>query len=149
MEWYSYGQAEGLGYLAGRSGGRRGLDCALEARINRQLDTPRSGIKIVAILAVPFWPRRCFVRQLEYTVSEPGANMQISARMPGTRPRARKDIRVVLPFCVLLLGLAGLAQARVTHITISKTAPAFNGQSFGKVGAYEVCLLYTSPSPRD
>jgi len=53
-------------------------------------------------------------------------------------PCIRKHIRVVLPLCALLLSLAGVAQARVTHITISKTAPAFHGQSFGKVGAYEV-----------
>jgi hypothetical protein len=60
--------------------------------------------------------------------------MQIPARMPCTR----KDIRVVLTICVLLLCLAEVAQARVTQVTISKTAPAFNGRSFGKVGAYEV-----------
>ena len=30
------------------------------------------------------------------------------------------------------------AQARVISITITKTAPAFNGQSFGKVGPYEL-----------
>src|SRR6266446_3523230 len=75
-----------------------------------------------------------FLRQLEYTGSKPGANMQIPVSMPCTR----KDVLVVLPFCVLLLGLTGVAQARVTQITITKTAPAFNGQSFGKVGAYEV-----------
>lgn len=60
--------------------------------------------------------------------------MQIPAGMFFTR----KNIRVVWPICVLLLGWAGVAQARVTHITISKTAPAFHGQSFGTVGAYEV-----------
>ncbi len=47
----------------------------------------------------------------------------------------KRHVRVVLP---LLITLAGVAHARVVQITISKTAPAFNGQSFGKVGAYEV-----------
>ena len=29
------------------------------------------------------------------------------------------------------------ADARITHIEITKTEPAFGGQSFGDVGAYE------------
>src|SRR6201994_3576136 len=41
------------------------------------------------------------------------------------------------------IGLAGLAsmvawaEARITHIEITKTEPAFSGRSFGDVGAYE------------
>jgi hypothetical protein len=59
-------------------------------------------------------------------------------QFPASVPRTRKNIRVGLPICVLLLGWAGEGQARVTHIKISQTAPAFHGQSFGKIGAYEV-----------
>jgi hypothetical protein len=37
---------------------------------------------------------------------------------------------------LLLVGAA--AQAKITQITISKTSPAFKGQTFGKVGSYEL-----------
>ena len=39
--------------------------------------------------------------------------------------------------CSLLFSMGAL-QARVTHITISKTSPALQGQTFGKTGAYEI-----------
>ena len=42
---------------------------------------------------------------------------------------------------VIAFGLAGVmiaeADARITHIEIIKTEPAFGGQSFGDAGAYE------------
>src|SRR5437016_5639379 len=40
--------------------------------------------------------------------------------------------------CAALLLASSLAHARVTKITISKTAPAFQGKSFGATGSYEV-----------
>src|SRR5581483_6202885 len=43
-----------------------------------------------------------------------------------------------VPALAALLMVANVAQARVTHITISKTMPAFQGQTFGKTGAYEI-----------
>src|SRR5258708_18076282 len=40
-------------------------------------------------------------------------------------------------FAALLVAL-GTAQAKVIKITISKSTPAFKGQTFGKTGAYEI-----------
>ena len=34
--------------------------------------------------------------------------------------------------------LAGAAEAKVIHITVTSRTPALNGQSFGKTGAYEL-----------
>jgi hypothetical protein len=42
------------------------------------------------------------------------------------------------PLIVVALLLAGAMHARVTRITITKTDPAFKGQTFGGAGAYEI-----------
>jgi hypothetical protein len=51
-----------------------------------------------------------------------------------------RQIRILplIAGCGALLFSMGALQARVTHITISKTAPALQGQTFGKTGAYEI-----------
>src|SRR5262245_59954174 len=36
-----------------------------------------------------------------------------------------------------LAGLVGFAEARITHIVVTSTTPAFGGVSFGSVGPYE------------
>ena len=44
------------------------------------------------------------------------------------------------PLAIRLAGLASMiaeADARITHIEIAKSEPAFGGQSFGDAGAYE------------
>jgi hypothetical protein len=43
-----------------------------------------------------------------------------------------------MPLIALALLLAGALHARVTRITITKTDPAFTGQTFGGAGAYEI-----------
>ena len=50
-----------------------------------------------------------------------------------------------------LAGLAGTAEARITKIVITKTAPAYDGASFGAVGAYEQLdgTAYGELDPRD
>src|SRR5713226_4850627 len=45
--------------------------------------------------------------------------------------------RLIAGFATLLLTI-GAAQAKVIRITVSKTSPAFKGQTFGKTGAYEM-----------
>src|SRR6266849_322785 len=52
----------------------------------------------------------------------------------------RQQIRLS-PFvatAAMLWFAIGAAQAKVTRITITKASPAFQGQTFGKTGAYEV-----------
>lgn len=46
-------------------------------------------------------------------------------------------IRWLAAFALLSLLDAGLAEARITRIEIAKVEPAFGGQAFGGVGAYE------------
>ena len=43
--------------------------------------------------------------------------------------------RFIVGLAALLLTI-GAAQAKVIRITISKSSPAFKGQTFGKTGAY-------------
>ena len=59
-------------------------------------------------------------------------------RKPDTTGRANRLRELLLVSASgLLLGLASPAEARVTGITISSTAPAYGGATFGSVGAYE------------
>ena len=44
---------------------------------------------------------------------------------------------LLLSACGLLLGSLSPAEARITNIAISSTAPAYGGATFGSVGAYE------------
>src|SRR6202049_1154867 len=57
------------------------------------------------------------------------------SRGGSNMPTFTRQIRLTVG--VLLLA-GGVAQAKVTQITISKTSPAFKGQTFGKVGSYEL-----------
>ncbi len=45
-------------------------------------------------------------------------------------------LRLALLGCLAALGPVRAAEARITHIEILKTEPAFGGKSFGEVGAY-------------
>ncbi|MBV8093428.1 MAG: hypothetical protein JO110_09365, partial [Acetobacteraceae bacterium] len=46
-------------------------------------------------------------------------------------------LRVIWWAGVLVLALSSLAQARIVRLEISRTAPAFGGQSFGSTGVFE------------
>jgi hypothetical protein len=54
--------------------------------------------------------------------------------------RFRQQMRLspFLATAAMLWFAIGVAQAKVTRITITKAAPAFQGQTFGKTGAYEL-----------
>jgi len=43
----------------------------------------------------------------------------------------------VVAIGLLLLGCAGTSSAKITRLEIQRTEPAFDGQHFGNVGAYE------------
>ncbi len=54
--------------------------------------------------------------------------------------RFRQQMRLspFLAAAAMLWFVLGVAQAKVTRITITKASPAFQGQTFGKTGAYEL-----------
>jgi hypothetical protein len=50
----------------------------------------------------------------------------------------KKCPRLRAAVVLLALGAAAQSQARVVSLDIQRTAPAFAGQSFGKVGTYQL-----------
>lgn len=73
-------------------------------------------------------------------------------RKPSTLGRVNRLRELLLVSASgLLLGLASPAEARVTSITISSTAPAYGGATFGSVGAYEFVtgVAFGEVDPRD
>jgi hypothetical protein len=59
-------------------------------------------------------------------------------------------IRLAAPALLLLLSFVADASARITRVEITKTEPAFGGQSFGDVGGYERLIgkAYGEVDPR-